>query len=713
MELDNEQRKIFSKEGFLSFLKKSFPYILLILGSLLPFWFWIIYTDFITGGDDVATHISLVYDLVYGFEHGFFYSTNHVYLGIFAYDASLFYGMFPHYVAAILKYLFSWAGLNVIGSIKLVSIISQIVGTIFTYKLALLITKNKIISLGCGFLFAFMPYRIFCFYFRFAWAEAIATCFIPIFFYALYRIFVYDKKIYVAPFILLVTSLAMEIMSHPFSAILTVFAGVIVVLFNIKNIILKIKEKNIRWFTYLGISVVLEIGLVFVFVFPMFQALESGIYRVSYDDIMWTSLEAIISRIPMSNQFSGFLNFFWLGDYNIQSSTDSVTLWAVGITLFIFIIIAVYVVDYLILKYCKYQGKCLYLIRALITFVIMFVPNIIASQRIETYLAMSLFYVLYLILYILPLKRWLGFENEVESYNKSVKEESLSLIKDNNIYACLLILIIGFLYLYTSFIWKISPSFLYMGQFPFRFWSIVGMFMIILVCYLIKPFIKIKAVQPIFIGLSCFLLTLDMGMVDKRLFSLPNENPGSFEPDMQWIMNIREFGAQNEYMPQIIYDIYRGDVKPSYPNSLANKVGLYVVNKLTMIFDMENYITPQFLEGEGDIDIFYLNTPDVKFNVVTNSDNNLIQIPQFYYDGYNAKAVFENGETQNLEVINVDGLVSCYAPKGTYQLEFTFPGNTLKQAGWYVLSFSIVGVISFAIYGYLNRKKYEKNYVNN
>lgn len=708
MELVNEQRKIFSKEGFLSFLKKSFPYILLILGSLLPFWFWIIYTDFITGGDDVATHISLVYDLVYGFEHGFFYSTNHVYLGIFAYDASLFYGMFPHYVAAILKYLFSWAGLNVIGSIKLVSIISQMVGTIFTYKLALLITKNKTISLGCGFLFAFMPYRIFCFYFRFAWAEAIATCFIPIFFYALYRIFVYDKKIYVAPFILLVTSLAMEIMSHPFSAILTVFAGVIVVLFNIKNIILKIKEKNIRWFTYLGISVVLEIGLVFVFVFPMLQALESGIYRVSYDDIMWTSLEAIISRIPMSNQFSGFLNFFWLGDYNIQSSTDSVTLWAVGITLFVFIIIAVYVVDYLILKYCKYQGKWLYLIRALITFVIMFVPNIFASQRIETYLAMSLFYVLYLILYILPLKKWLCFENEVESYNKSVKEESLSLIKDNNIYACLLILIIGFLYLYTSFIWKISPSFLYMGQFPFRFWSIVGMFMIILVCYLIKPFIKIKAVQPIFIGLSCFLLTLDMGMVDKRLFSLPNENPGSFEPDMQWIMNIREFGAQNEYMPQIIYDIYRGDVKPSYPNSLANKVGLYVVNKLTMIFDMENYITPQFLEGEGDIDIFYLNTPDVKFNVVTNSDNNLIQIPQFYYDGYNAKAVFENGETQNLEVVNVDGLVSCYAPKGTYQLEFTFPGNTLKQAGWYVLSFSIVGVISFAIYGYLNRKKMKK-----
>ena len=69
MELVNEQRKIFSKEEFLSFFKKSFPYILLILGSLLPFWFWIIYTDFITGGDDVATHISLVYDLVYGFEH--------------------------------------------------------------------------------------------------------------------------------------------------------------------------------------------------------------------------------------------------------------------------------------------------------------------------------------------------------------------------------------------------------------------------------------------------------------------------------------------------------------------------------------------------------------------------------------------------------------------------------------------------------------------
>ncbi len=713
MESIQKLKSAFNKDNIYNLFKKITPYFVLLASSLLLFWIWLDFA-FITGGDDVATHLSLVTDLVYGFKNGFFYSTNHVYMGIFAYNASLFYGMFPHYLAAILSYF----GISIVNSIKIVSILSEFIGAIFTFKLVKLITNRNSYALAGGIAFAFLPYKSFCFFFRFAWSEAFAISLIPIFFYGLYKLLIYDKQTKVSPFIIMTISLAICIMSHPFTAVLTVSFGVIVVLFNIKKIIQKIKDKNIRFFIYLLISIILVIGLVFVFVFPMIQALNSGIYRVSYDEIMWTTLEQVLGRFSQTTQFSGFLNFAWLEQYNISGPTDSAYLWILGLILFPITCFGSFALDLLIqFLYKKYLSNknnkiieiCYYIFRAVILGLILFVPALLASQRIEVLLALSLYYCLYTLLYIFPLRRLLKRKdnNDIEN-TKSIKEEYKEILP--NIVGAVVIIIIGFLYLYTSFIWKISPSFFYKAQFPFRFWSIVGFFIIILLAYILKPLAKFsKYLGPITIGLSCFLLTLNMGIVDKRLYSLPSTNPGYYEVDENWIKeNIREFGAQNEYLPQIIYDIYQGNVEASYENSLAVDVGRIVVNKRTMLYDIEEYITPVYLEGSGEVTITYLNTPDVNFDIICYEDG-LLQIPQFYYDGYNAIARFDDGTTQKLEISNVDGLVAISVIEGEYTLEITYPGSTLKNVGWGVLCVSIVGVISFGIYGIIYDKKSKKS----
>ena len=115
------EKKKAKKPEWGNLLGTFLPYLVIAAATLAVFYVWIS-NSFITGGDDFKTHLGLVYDLAYGFEHGFVMSTNHVYLGIFAYNASLFYGMLPHYSAAVLKTLFSFAGADLIGSMKTVSL---------------------------------------------------------------------------------------------------------------------------------------------------------------------------------------------------------------------------------------------------------------------------------------------------------------------------------------------------------------------------------------------------------------------------------------------------------------------------------------------------------------------------------------------------------------------------------------------------------------
>ena len=703
-------KSIFKKDNISKFILWIIPYIVLLIATLLPFWFWIVY-PFMTGGDDYVTHLALVYDLVYGFKHGFFYSTNHIYYGIFAYDASLFYGMFPHYCSAIFNYLFSFTGIGVVSSIKIISIIFSFIAAIFAYKLVSHISKNKVVGIAGGIAYAFLPYRTFCFFYRFAFSEAIALTFIPMFFYALYRI-INDEKLYISPFIILILSLAMCVFSHPFTAILIVLSGIIFCLFNIKKLFFKFKK--LRFSLYMLTSVILEVGLVFCFVFPMLEAYGLEIYRVSDNEIMWTNLESVLGRMVQSFQFAGLLNFQWLEAFGISSPTDSTLLWTLGLIIFPFSCIGAFILDFFILKKLKVNIILKYIIRVLVLFIIVFIPSIAAFQRIEMYLALSLFFVSYIILFMIDWKKiFHKKEEEKESDdNPNIGKEYYDLLNDTNVYCCLLLIIVGMFYLFNAQIWEISPSFMYMGQFPFRFWGIVGFFIIFLLAIILRPLRKNKYVGPIAIAISCYLLTLNMSLVDKRLYSIPNESHQVVEANEEWVKTVTYFGAQNEYLPQIFYDIYEGKKDESYDNSLGYEVARYICTNRIKLFGIEEYIQPVYLDGSGKVEITYLNTPDANFEVVCNKEG-LIQIPQIYYPGYNAVAVDENGNHYDLETSNVDGLVTFSIPKGSYDVYLTFPGNSLKNTGWGLLIFSSIGVVIFATYGYIDRKLKDKKSKNN
>ena len=95
-----------SKDRWLNIFKKSLPFVLIVAASLLSC--FVYFLPGLASGDDLAFHISMTNDLLYGFEHGYFgYSTNHLHMGGFAIFNYAFYWPGLHYGAAIFVSMFN------------------------------------------------------------------------------------------------------------------------------------------------------------------------------------------------------------------------------------------------------------------------------------------------------------------------------------------------------------------------------------------------------------------------------------------------------------------------------------------------------------------------------------------------------------------------------------------------------------------------------
>ncbi len=662
-----------TKERFLFYLRKAAPYLILLAASLMPFWFWLIY-PFFTGGDDGAVQISILYDLYYGFQNGFFDSTNHVYMGIYAMNANLFYGLLPHYCMVITTYLFSFMGATLHDGMVFISVLSVFISGIFAYYLVEKITGRKSFGIAGGIAYIFMPYRLFCFFYRFAISEAVAMCFLPIFFYALYRI-IHDKEIVIPPYIMLVLSLAGIILSHPFTAIITLIGGVIYLLCNIPNLIRTKRFKKGRFYAYFAGSIVLEIGLVFAFCFPMIEALASGAYRVSVPEVMWTSLEDVISRISQSIQFAGFINFSWRDNYLPTGAGDTLFQWAFGLALFPFLCFLSLFLDLLIKKKAQLPYWQLTFTRILVLAVLLIGVPLCFSPRIELLMAFLLYFSIYVIWFI-----FLSKEKDALLYqNDVIREEFSALWKEGDLYASLIIMVFCLFAIFSPVFWEYAPSILRMCQFPFRFWGLFGFFALIFVAYLCRPLRKISFGAAPLIALACYFLVLQQGGIDKRIYCIEKGNGRIGEPTLDYVLDQDHYGHQNEYFPQIIYEIVYGNEESTYANSLVYSVGRDIVYQRDVPFGIEEYPSPAFLEGKGEGEITYLKTPEVTFHFVLEEDS-LVQLPQIYYDGY--EAVWEeNGKETHLEVENVDGFIAISIPKGEGELKITYPGPLLRQIG--------------------------------
>jgi hypothetical protein len=658
----------------------AIPYLIIFIASLLPF--YIYFHDGIPWGDDMEWHLIYCYDLYYGFKNGFVgVTTNHLLMGVYAYDTYLFYGPFPHYFVVILTLMFEWAGLTIITAMKITTVLSVFVSGIFVYFLGKAITKSKALGTIAGVAYVMVPYRVFCFLYRAAFSEAIALCFIPMVFYGLYRI-LNDEHPKIAPFVFVVVGMSSLVLSHPFTALVTSLAAVIYIVFNIKKVIRIFR----RWQTAVAcaVSILLIVGLVAFYFFPLLSAIQSGLYHISDSDAMWTNLSWIKYWFAKatSSAYSGFLNFVWLDNLvasgTLTTGENSATL-AWSLVVFVVSCILCILTDF---GLKKTNSKAWY--RFLLDFLALAVISLVWWQRLEIYLALGLFYLVFLFVML----------NRETKYDGSLEAVSVStLLKNPDIYFLLLSMSGILVLLYCKDAWDYVPSIFYECQFPYRLWGLFGFLAVFLAIYVFSLFRK----KPYAIAgaglIACLLLTLQQGVIDKRI-SYETGAGFATSVDESTCMSATQIGVMNEYVPEVFYD---DDYVSEYPStSLYSSVKSRIRNKTGFLFGIDEYPTPAVLTGEATVTITSLNTPDATFEItVTGTGDALIQLPQFYYDGYRISL-----SSSEVEAVDVDGLVAFTIPdQGVYDVSVSYVGSSAYQVGSALFAVSVPLLVLFGAFG--------------
>lgn len=672
------------KDKVLDIVTKLMPYFLIIVASFVS-----TYTLFFNGlpyhCDDIAFHLSQVGDLVYGFEHGYFgLSTNHEFFGGFALYNYGFYGPLPHYSAAILTFLTKWAGGNIIFGVKAIIFLSAIMGGIFFYKLAKKISNNVVISLISTLIFIFLPYRIFCALCRFAFSETVAICFLPMIFYGAYRI-IHDEEYSVSPYIYLILGAIGVILSHPFTGLMTATFGVIYVLFNIKKFIKKRNGFNI-W-PSLGVSIALIFCGVGFYVVNAASTKMSGIYRLCDPVIDWTTFEHVSQSTLNSTQFSGFINLIWIN--GIQTN---LTEWNGETVSFIVLSIIIYMVSVVMMvisdKLIQHAPKNKYY-RHLVVLVASFLFPIILRTRVETFIAVGISVLVYIFI-----------NSFFERHPIKDEEENKKLLYSPDFYFLLLAILVNFILIFVPDVWRIVPSIYLQCQFAWRLWGLQFFFIAWFIA-LILSYVKVRKSVLVSMSFSaCLLLTLSQGLIEKRAYYQVGKQI-TYDGE-SYATTIRGSGAQNEMVP-LIY--YQEDYTPEYENSLFYKVRYAVYTWQNYFYSIDDYYPPVFLEGEGSAQITMFNTPQVAFDVNVTSETALLQLPQFYADGY---ICYVDGKECS-KGINVDGLVSFNIPKGNYSLSVVFKCSNGYQVLRPFFYIGIVGICAFGIAGKLYSKKLSKS----
>lgn len=630
------------------------PYLLMLVASLVPLAIYF-YTPAYNVGDDSTWHLIYSYDLVYGFEHGFFGTgPGHLLMGSLGYDVFLFYAPFPHYLAAWLKYLFSWAGSQITVTLKFISWLSIYFSGIVTYKLGKKIVGDWKIALAAALLFIFYPYRIMNFLYRAAYCESVAIGFIPLLFYGVYSL-LHDEQFRISSYIATILGISLLVLSHPFTALVSCLAAGIFAVCNPKKLVNYLKKKT-TWVA-LPISVLLIFGLISFYFFPMLQALNTGYYRMSYPYSVQTNVEYLIKALDGSFRLSGFLDFGWL-DYAVNSGWtlqgDSAALWALSI----FFFGCASALAIFLLSHFRKKGKSMYGLPAAV--VVMLLPLFVVNRQ-EMVLG-TIVFILGLIIYEFT-------EDEKELGFDEMKREAVSLAKNPYIYGLCAIIVIIQLFLWTDWIWEISPSIFRNAQFPFRWWSIFSFILVLATIFLWKPFKGKRVAAESLLAISILFYIGGMGPVNKRIANI-NGYGFAEEPSFSTMENLTRVGVSNEYTPEVFY---QSGYASQYDSSLYRYVRNILRNSHDWDFTAEEYRTA-FLLGSGSIEVTKLDSPSVDLTIVANEDS-LIQLAQFYYDGYAVYLTSSSGETSTVTPSYVDGLLAFEVPEGEYEAELRYVGT--------------------------------------
>ena len=210
----------------------AIPYLVMLAISFLPFLVWWREPDAIASGQDITWHRIWAFDLAYGWQNGFSGITpGHNLLGNLGYDVYLFYGPLSHFAVALLNCM----GIRIITAWKIVGVLSVFLSGIWTYRMSLLLLKDKKFALMFGIAYILMPYRMLNFLRRAAFSEGVAMSFIPLVFLGIFHI-LKDDKPKITGYVCAIVGSSCLILSHPFTSLLTGVLGVLVILANFKDL---------------------------------------------------------------------------------------------------------------------------------------------------------------------------------------------------------------------------------------------------------------------------------------------------------------------------------------------------------------------------------------------------------------------------------------------------------------------------------------------
>lgn len=608
---------------------------------------------------------------------------SHEISGYFAEFIYRFYGCFPEYAAVLIALAFRGIGIGIIEGMKIVAFLSMFVSGIFAYWLVRKISKSEIIGVIGAMLWTFFPYRISDFLIRAAFSEGVAIGFIPIVLYGVYRILA-DEEPRVAPYIMTIVGMACAILSHPFTALITGIGAAILIVFNIKNLI-RIAKKPLSY-AFLIPSLILLVFMIGFYFFPMWSDMNSGLYRIGDSYAMSTYGAHVAWSFCKTWERSGILRYDWLScielNLNWDAGRDTITQWTVELVLFSISIIGAILEERFLRENAKF-GKW----TTVIVLATIFVPSICIMARQEIFFALIAFAMVYLFIV----------------YGKEKNEEGRvslrSVCLNPTLYAGIFITILAVLYLSIASLWYSAPSLLTKCQFAFRLFALVG-----LGCLLFLPVLSslAKGHKIAYLSLASLvavLCVLNQAPVDKRI-AYANQDTQYLSVTTSFVKSQTKVGWNNEYVPVIYYD---DSYESSYANSLYPKVKSII--RATKGFP-EEYIDPAFLEGSGQISLTNLNTPSAEFHVNIESESAKIQIPQFYYEGYQLIATSSSGESFAITVENVDVLISFTIPKGEYDLHLSYVGPTSYRVLRVFFYLSIPLTIGLGVGGYfLARRK--------
>jgi len=581
------------------------------------------------------------------------------------------------------------------------------VGALFSYWLGKRIGESREFGLGLGLAFLFFPYRLFDILYRFAFAEACAMDFLPLVFYGLYRI-LHDEELRVMPFLSVVVGASCLILSHPLTAFVTALACLVFLLASIYRLV-QAQKRNHLFLVYFGVMVVLIVMNVSFFVFPMISITSSGTFHISDPVAFWATYERMVKVThDGAKSFSGIINYDWRNSYigNV-AGPDSALHWTLGLCLFPLSCAFIIVIDKLTLKYLG-EKEWWQLLEIPAGLLLAYLPMILSRQRLEIYLALSLFALSFYTMRFLRYGLHPREHEEAEREKFSPKEY----YANPDLYVTAILFLVGMLFIFVPQLWKRLPAKAYYIQFPWRLYAVVQFLFFLLVAFLLKPFRKRQWAKGAAVALACYVLCLAQMPIDKRIWSYEKGNGWYGDPTLESVLNTSRWTWNGEYIPEIYFD-------SSYESAYGDKSLYGTVKKYQMgafnrtrsapywFVDKEHYIAPAVLEGEAEITVSYLNTPSVDF-AVTASEDSLIQIPQYYFSGYRATAVFEGGKKVDCPTANVDALLAIKAPKGTYTLKVRYVGSKGQRIGYVLFFFGIAGTISFGVTSYVRRKRKEK-----